>query len=363
MSPRSPKDKRPVCEMLLKKDLVLNKVAWHGVYKTDLFNHLRLNNMFFTMFYGSPIHPIIKKDRIAIFIIVQVLTVTNLFVITYFEDAYMSNPVTTSQETLFWIIQHVVDWLLSLTVVLIESVVVAASMCSCAEYTRKCIRGSCQTIGRFIIAILFVASLLYAYIFFNATLYSFKNENFDETVDTSDFLTVFALRYIETQFRAIFIIDLLKEWFYFHRKWTKQTAGKNNKDNNNNSGKKKRNVKLFSHCNLCCVCSWMCWCCCCCCCYYCCFMKKMQSKVYILDQDGNVIGKNKKEFAITWTEYQCYKNGDELPEREYTRVARSIGSSIDLMTSENLVSSGDIKEVKGVQMISLDDQSDSDHGP
>lgn len=56
-APRSKSDKREIVSILLKRDIILGKVVWHGTYWKDFLCFLRMNHSLFSIFYGSDFDP------------------------------------------------------------------------------------------------------------------------------------------------------------------------------------------------------------------------------------------------------------------------------------------------------------------
>ena len=75
-------------------------------------------------------------------------------------------------------------------------------------------------------------------------------------------------------------------------------------------------------------------------CVQCMSKKEEKPKGDIIDEYGNLIGKNDKEFAITYYEFQLYeKNGSlhGLRPRTYTRVAKEINAEMDIFSAKKII--------------------------
>lgn len=80
---KSKKDRRTVDILLLKRDLVFGKLAWHGDYWKDLYCYLRLEHPLLSLFYGHPLHAFNRHERRCAFIGVQFIAVGIAVILTY----------------------------------------------------------------------------------------------------------------------------------------------------------------------------------------------------------------------------------------------------------------------------------------
>ena len=302
-----------ICEVLLNKDLSLNKMAWYGEFKKDLLLYMRLHHTFFSIFYASKYQSLTQLKRIFILLTVQFFTFSWVLMLTY-------TSMANGDYSTLKVLNQVVLFIFSLLASIFETILVQVSICSCVEYSGNKTRTSCHKFGSCCFWFSFVVVLFLLFGNIGGVIEDYQRENFDDyDVDTAGFAIVLVVRYFLTQFESMFIIDILKHFYTFNKTWKLQT-GKYDRNNNDKSNtivvgmnNDETNQQLILNGG-------------------CCGCKKMK---YIIDVNGNVIGTIKNEFSITFVEYQCYINQQPLPQRDFQRVVKSIGSSMDIMSMTN----------------------------